>query len=223
MPASALHPGAVPACKICTIRLEELCYKRAWWFRAFREVLATGIRLFAVALWIRTDEDKPRSKACRRCLRFRKNALKRRSLLFNWLDGYLNPLFNRVRDSALDAKGAGARPCAGTLPRRCGLHRTGVWHTSCCILVDTGEIMMKHEDVLALLNQPALITKNRNPGVPHRSLAQPREAAVSMARATRCCPSRTPLTSSTAQSAAQARPGIIAAPVRAAQTPTVSA
>jgi hypothetical protein len=101
MPASALHPEAVSACKICTIRLEELCYKRAWWFRAFREALAAGIRTFAIALWIRTDEDKPRSKACRRCLRFRKNALKRRSPLFNWLDGYLNPLFNRVRDSLL--------------------------------------------------------------------------------------------------------------------------
>ncbi len=101
MPATAPSLDAVPACRICTIRLEELCYKRAWWFRAFREVLATGIRLFAVALWIKTDEDKPRSKACARCLRFRKNALKRRSPLFNWLDGYLNPLINRVRDSLL--------------------------------------------------------------------------------------------------------------------------
>ena len=89
------------ACKICTIRLEELCYQRAWWFRAFREVLATGIRLFAVALAIRTDEGKARSKKCYGCLRFRKNALKQRSPLFNWLDGYLNPLFNRARDSLL--------------------------------------------------------------------------------------------------------------------------
>jgi hypothetical protein len=101
MPASAVQLNAVPACKICTIRLEELCYKRAWWFRAFREMVATGIRLFAIALRVKTDEDKPRSKVCRRCLRFRKNALKRRSPLFNWLDGYLNPLFNRVRDSLL--------------------------------------------------------------------------------------------------------------------------
>ena len=49
MPASVPYPEAVSACKICTIRLEELCYARAWWFRAFREVLATGIRLFAIA------------------------------------------------------------------------------------------------------------------------------------------------------------------------------
>jgi hypothetical protein len=41
---------------------------------------------------------------CRRCLRFRKNDLKRRSPVFNWLDGYLNPVFNRVRDSLLTSE-----------------------------------------------------------------------------------------------------------------------
>lgn len=98
------RPQPEPSCRICTIHLEELCYRRAWWFRAFREVLATGIRLFAIALMIRTDEDKPRSKMCHRCLRFRKNALKRRSPLFNRLDGHLNPVFNRVRDSLLTSE-----------------------------------------------------------------------------------------------------------------------
>jgi hypothetical protein len=101
MSDSAPYSDAISACKICTIRLEELCYARAWWFRAFREVLATGIRLFAIALWVETGNAKPRSKACHRCLRFRKNALKLRSPAFNWLDSYLNPLFNRVRDSLL--------------------------------------------------------------------------------------------------------------------------
>jgi hypothetical protein len=101
MSVPASEANTLSACKICTIRLEELCYQRAWWFRAFREVLATGIRLFAVALAIRTDKGKARSKKCYGCLRFRKNALKQRSPLFNWLDGYLNPLFNRARDSLL--------------------------------------------------------------------------------------------------------------------------
>ena len=133
MPATAPSPDAVPACKICTIRLEELCYKRAWWFRAFREVLATGIRLFAIAFWIKTDEDKPRSKACRRCLRFRKNALKRRSPLFNWLDGYLNPLFNRVRDSLLTPEELEKARALARSRADPDLHGTGVWHASCCI------------------------------------------------------------------------------------------
>lgn len=101
MSAEALAQTAAGGCKICTIRLEQLCYRRAWWFRAFREVLATGIRLFALAYAIPADRHPPRSSQCHRCLRFRKNALKERSALFNWLDGYLNPFFNRVRDSLL--------------------------------------------------------------------------------------------------------------------------
>jgi hypothetical protein len=95
---------AIGDCKICTIRLEQLCYRRAWWFRAFRELLATGIRLFAVAYGFRADRHPARSPMCRRCLRFRKNALKAHSPLFNRLDGYLNPFFNRVRDSLLTAE-----------------------------------------------------------------------------------------------------------------------
>jgi hypothetical protein len=88
-------------CKMCTIRLERLCYQRRWWFRIFRETLATGIRVFALVYRIRPDDYKTRSPACHDCIRFRKNALKDRSAVFRWLDGYLNPLFNRVRDSLL--------------------------------------------------------------------------------------------------------------------------
>lgn len=92
---------STPACAICTIHLEMLCYQRAWWFRAFREVLATGIRLFALAYGIRRFAHPPRSPRCHGCLRFRKNVLKERSRLFAWLDSYLNPLFNRVRNALL--------------------------------------------------------------------------------------------------------------------------
>lgn len=97
------NSAPVASCKICTIQLESLCYRRAWWFRAFRELLATGIRLFAIAHRIEPKDYLARSPMCFRCLRFRKNALKLRSPLFNWLDGYLNPMFNRVRDSLLTA------------------------------------------------------------------------------------------------------------------------
>ncbi|PWC42387.1 hypothetical protein [Azospirillum sp. TSO22-1] len=92
---------SLATCGICTIRLEQLCTRRAWWFRVFREALASGIRLFAIAYRIPRDACTARSPMCRRCLRFRKNALKERSRLFTWLDGHLNPLFNRVRDSLL--------------------------------------------------------------------------------------------------------------------------
>jgi hypothetical protein len=89
------------SCKICTIHLEQLCYARAWWFRVFREILATGIRCFAFFYGIRADQYTMRSSMCKKCLRFRKNILKEKSGVFNWMDGYLNPMFNRVRDSLL--------------------------------------------------------------------------------------------------------------------------
>lgn len=98
----SIDNGASSAsCKICTIHLESLCYERAWWFRGFREALATGIRLFAVAYLLRPRDYLARSPMCYKCLRFRKNALKARSPLFNRLDSYLNPVFNRLRDSLL--------------------------------------------------------------------------------------------------------------------------
>lgn len=88
-------------CKLCTIQLEELCYRRAWWFRPFREVLATGVRLFALLSRIQPQRYITRSPGCHRCLRFQKNALKEQSALFRRLDAWVNPFFNRVRDSLL--------------------------------------------------------------------------------------------------------------------------
>jgi len=101
MPPISEPVAAHSPCRMCTIRLEQLCYQRAWWFRALREILATGIRLFALAYRIPADRHLARSPMCFKCLRFRKNALKERSWLFSRLDGYLNPLFNRIRDSLL--------------------------------------------------------------------------------------------------------------------------
>ena len=91
-------------CRVCTIRLEQLCYRRAWWFRAFREVLATGVRLFALVHRIKPDDFLTRAPGCHDCLRFKKNALKIQSPLFYWLDSWINPLFNRLRDSLLTAE-----------------------------------------------------------------------------------------------------------------------
>ncbi len=89
------------ACRMCTRHLEQLCYRRAWWFRAFRELLALGVGLFARALRVRPSGEGMRTAFCRDCLRFRKNAVKRVSPAFRWLDSYVNPVFNRLRDSLL--------------------------------------------------------------------------------------------------------------------------
>jgi len=102
-PAAAVA-NAVPAtasCKLCTINLEKLCYQRAWWFRIFRSVLAAPVHVWS---WWHPVDPKlylPRSRACHGCLRFRKNVLKEESRLFHWLDSYMNPFFNYVRDSLL--------------------------------------------------------------------------------------------------------------------------
>lgn len=93
------EPEAVPVCRICTLRLELVCDRRAWWFRSFRRSLRVGIRVFAFAYRLDPDAHPPRAACCHRCLRFRKNALKERSRLFAWLDAYLNPIFNRARDA----------------------------------------------------------------------------------------------------------------------------
>jgi hypothetical protein len=100
-PSSTSLPQTNLVCKLCTIRLEALCYQRAWWFRLFREILATGVRLFAFFWRIRPQRYVTRSAGCHECLRFQKNALKEQSALFRRLDAHVNPFFNRVRDGLL--------------------------------------------------------------------------------------------------------------------------
>jgi len=96
------NPNA--SCKLCTIRLEQLCYQRAHWFRLLRTVLATAVRVWSFLHPVDPALYQSRSKECHACLRFRKNVLKEESCLFAWIDGYINPLFNRARDSLLLAK-----------------------------------------------------------------------------------------------------------------------
>ena len=88
-------------CKLCTIRLERLCYKRAFWFRVFRETLATAVRVWSLGYPVSATLYEARSPGCHGCLRFRKNVLKSQSRFFRWLDSFINPLFNRARDSLL--------------------------------------------------------------------------------------------------------------------------
>jgi hypothetical protein len=107
-------PASDSTCTLCTRQLEELCFERAWWFRALRGVLAVGVGLFAVALRVRVD-DGTRAPMCTGCLRFRKNAVKRRSPFFCRLDAIVNPLFNRARDALLSTE---ERDRARVLARR---------------------------------------------------------------------------------------------------------
>jgi hypothetical protein len=98
-PTTTTVPAELATCRMCTITLLKLGYRRAWWFRPFREVFATGIRAFALVHPVPAEAYAARSPLCRGCLRFRKNAVRQGSPLFRWLDARLNPVFNRVRDS----------------------------------------------------------------------------------------------------------------------------
>jgi hypothetical protein len=80
-----------------SIRLRTRAYIHA---RNTRQDLSRSVLLHKFYL-IRPTDCLARSPMCFKCIRFRKNALKERSALFNWLDSYLNPMFNRVRDSLL--------------------------------------------------------------------------------------------------------------------------
>ena len=99
--AALVAPNPNAVCKLCTIRLERLCYQRAWWFRAFRAILASGVRLWSLWHPVTPTLYLSRTKECHSCIRFRKNVLKEESRFFRRLDGYVNPLFNRARDSLL--------------------------------------------------------------------------------------------------------------------------
>lgn len=99
-----LHPEAdrtvlEPKCGSCTLMLVRLAYRRALWFVLFREPLVLGMRI--MACW--HNVDARRYSVCRpectACIRFIKNELKEKSPAFRLLNDWINPVFNRLRDS----------------------------------------------------------------------------------------------------------------------------
>ena len=86
-------------CNTCTIRLVQLCYEKTWWFRIVREPLVMGMRVLGCVYGVDPEEYEVRSEECRNCIRFLKTGLKDKSGLFRWLNGLIDPIFNRIRDS----------------------------------------------------------------------------------------------------------------------------
>ncbi len=83
-------------CNTCTVRLMEIAYRRAPWFRLVREPLKGGMKLMAFILRIDPDQYDVKTAACRGCLRFYKLALKEESGLFRRLNDLLNPVFDAL-------------------------------------------------------------------------------------------------------------------------------
>ena len=81
------RPLALTAsCKICTTDWRPYATIGYGGFASSARYWPAESRVFAIAYLIRPKDYLARSPMCFNCIRFRKNALKERSTLFNWLD-----------------------------------------------------------------------------------------------------------------------------------------
>jgi hypothetical protein len=83
-------------CNHCTYKLVAIAYKRAPWFRLFREPLKLGMKYLAFIHHIDAKEYQVRTPACYQCIRFYKTALFKKSASFRWLHDRFNPIFNKM-------------------------------------------------------------------------------------------------------------------------------
>jgi len=88
-------------CKICTIKLVEAAYARAWWFRLVRGPLRLAMLLLGKVYGADLNAYSVRSPACRGCPRLVKLELKEKSALFRLLNNLVNPYFDRLLERLL--------------------------------------------------------------------------------------------------------------------------
>lgn len=86
-------------CNTCTIMLVKTSYERAWWFRIIREPLRFGMVVMSKFYGVNPDNYLVKSEECRGCVRFIKTGLKERSSLFGFLNGIVNPVFDRIMET----------------------------------------------------------------------------------------------------------------------------
>jgi hypothetical protein len=91
-------------CNTCTIMLVELCFQRAWWFKAFRTPMVWGMRLMCRFHGIDPRKYAVSNQKCYGCVRFMKVALKEKSPTFRALNGLINPIFNKLRNRIVTEK-----------------------------------------------------------------------------------------------------------------------
>jgi hypothetical protein len=81
-------------CNTCTLKLVDIAYRRAPWFRILREPLKAGMHFLVHVHHISIEEYLVRTPACYNCIRFYKTALKEKSRVFRWLHRVANPVFD---------------------------------------------------------------------------------------------------------------------------------
>jgi len=83
-------------CGNCTLKLVNIAYRRAPWFRLVREPLKMGMRLLSRLHRVDVSLYDVRTPACYNCIRFYKLTLKEKSALFRFLHRGFNPVFDRI-------------------------------------------------------------------------------------------------------------------------------
>jgi hypothetical protein len=86
-------------CNTCTIKLVEICFARAWWFRLIREPLRFGMVIMGMFYDIDPKDFPVKSESCNGCVRFTKTSLKDKSSLFRFLNGIINPIFDGIMET----------------------------------------------------------------------------------------------------------------------------
>ena len=86
-------------CNTCTIKLVQICFARAWWFRLIREPLRFGMVIMGMFYDINPKDFPVKSESCYGCVRFTKTSLKDKSSLFRFLNGIINPIFDGIMET----------------------------------------------------------------------------------------------------------------------------
>jgi len=87
-------------CKNCANRLARWCYEKHPWFRMVREPFVLGLRMMAVFYRIKA-RPHVKNKECGECIRYMKNELQRKSMLFRFLNRTIGKWISKLRDHML--------------------------------------------------------------------------------------------------------------------------
>jgi hypothetical protein len=84
------------------IQLMRQVYKKRWWFPLVREPLVWGMRFLALVNRLPVRAYAAANPECRGCLRFIKAELETKSATFRFLNRFIGPRFQAIRDPLLD-------------------------------------------------------------------------------------------------------------------------
>jgi hypothetical protein len=83
------------------IELMRRTKARHLWFALVREPLVYGMRFLALVNGLKVNSYAARNPECRGCLRFVKAELEKRSAAFRFLNRFIGPIFQKIRDPLL--------------------------------------------------------------------------------------------------------------------------